>query len=289
MLTAEDTLKRDLVPRLMAAKADLSKVTFLDCIRTDEKERQFLLAEDLALLESAIRDIGNVGLVTIDPITAYMGGKIDSHKATQVRDQLGPLKNLAERTDVAFSTITHPAKSGGRRAIDHFIGSQAFIAAGRVGHVCTKEKDEEGNETGRRLFSVAKINAGRMEPTWAYTIEETTVFCDDGEPIITARVVWDPEPINITADQAVAAAAGFQSDDQKQKVKACGNFLVMMLSDGPKLGDEVQKKAKALDFGRKALDKACAELGIVKKPGKFQGQWEWSLATEGLLRPNPLL
>jgi hypothetical protein len=54
MLTAEDTLKRDLVPRLMAAKADLSKVTFLDCIRTDEKERQFLLAEDLALLESAI-------------------------------------------------------------------------------------------------------------------------------------------------------------------------------------------------------------------------------------------
>ena len=35
--------------------------------------------------EKAVRDIGDVGLITIDPITAYMGGKIDSHKTTEVR------------------------------------------------------------------------------------------------------------------------------------------------------------------------------------------------------------
>jgi hypothetical protein len=42
-----------------------------------------------------IRDFGKAGLVTIDPITAYMGsGKgFDSHRATDVRSQLSPLKS----------------------------------------------------------------------------------------------------------------------------------------------------------------------------------------------------
>ena len=103
-------------------------------IHKDDKDRMFLLTEDIEILAKIIAEVGDVGLVTIDPITAYMGGKVDSHRATDVRSQLGPLADLAERTDVAFSAITHPAKNAGQRAIDHFIGSQAFIAAARIGH-----------------------------------------------------------------------------------------------------------------------------------------------------------
>jgi putative DNA primase/helicase len=98
-------------------------------------KRQFLLAEDLNMLELAMKQIGNVGLICIDPITAYLGGKMDSHKATEVRSQLSPLRDFAESNNVAISAITHPPKAASARAIDHFIGSQAFIAAARVGHV----------------------------------------------------------------------------------------------------------------------------------------------------------
>jgi putative DNA primase/helicase len=112
MLTAEDTLDQEVVPRLIAAGADLKRVHILKSIRTDERtRRQFLLNEDLAELEKQVRKIGNVGLITIDPITAYMGGRIDAHKTTEVRAQLGPLKDFAERANVAVSTITHPPKS----------------------------------------------------------------------------------------------------------------------------------------------------------------------------------
>src|SRR5262245_51096875 len=97
-------------------------------------------------------------LVCIDPITAYMGGRTDSHKATEVRAQLGPLKDLAERTNVAISTITHPPKNSGQRALDQYIGSQAFIAACRIGHLCIPEMKENADgehvPTGRVLFSV---------------------------------------------------------------------------------------------------------------------------------------
>jgi putative DNA primase/helicase len=141
MLTAEDTLDQEVVPRLRAAGADLSRIHFLKCIKSEEgKERQFLLAEDLDVLEKMVRQVGDVALITIDPITAYMGGKIDSHKTTEVRSQLGPLKDFAEKMNIAISTITHPPKSSSQKAIDHFIGSQAFIAAGRIGHLCVAEK-----------------------------------------------------------------------------------------------------------------------------------------------------
>ena len=105
MLTAEDCLDQTIIPRLTAAKANLDRVHILKKIRKDNKERMFLLAEDVEILAKAIADVGDVGLVTIDPITAYMGGKVDSHRTTDVRNQLGPLADLAERTNVAFQQL----------------------------------------------------------------------------------------------------------------------------------------------------------------------------------------
>src|SRR5262249_27480286 len=151
--------------------ANLERIWFLRRIKRDDKNRMFLLGEDLDALEHMIKK-HDAGLVCIDPITAFMG-KVDSHRATDVRSQLSPLADLAARMNVAFSAITHPAKTANsQRAIDHFIGSQAFIAAARIGHLCAKEIErEEGgrpvhNEdgslktTGRYLFTTARISAG---------------------------------------------------------------------------------------------------------------------------------
>jgi putative DNA primase/helicase len=93
MLTAEDCLDQTIIPRLIAAGANRDRVFVLRKIRKDNKERMFLLNEDLEELERIIKDTGDVRLITIDPITAYMGGgkNFDSHRATDVRGQLGPL------------------------------------------------------------------------------------------------------------------------------------------------------------------------------------------------------
>jgi hypothetical protein len=47
MMTAEDCLAEILRPRLVAAGADLDRVIVLKAIRKDNKDRMFLLAEDL--------------------------------------------------------------------------------------------------------------------------------------------------------------------------------------------------------------------------------------------------
>jgi len=182
------------VPRLIVAGADLTRVHILRKIRKDNKQRMFLLAEDLEQLERMIKDVGEVGLVTIDPITAYMG-RVDSHRATDVRSQLGPLAELAERLDIAVSAITHPAKNAGPRALDHYIGSQAFGAAARLAHLCVEEVAENAQgfkqPTGRRLFTHTRCSPDVERSAIAYRVEGRNVGLEPttGREITAATIV----------------------------------------------------------------------------------------------------
>jgi hypothetical protein len=278
MVTAEDVLDQTIVPRLIAANADLDRITFLQAIKKDRKERMFLLSEDMVAMEQLIRDTDDVGLVTLDPITAFMG-KINSHQNTDVRDQLGPLQKLAEKTNIAFSAITHPAKAASQKAIDHFIGSQAFIAAARVGNLCVEELDDEKNPTGRILFADAKRNLTVKMSTLAYRIEQLTVGQDQktGASIVAPHVVWSEDVVAITADQAVAAGS-------EPRDGAIG-VLKELLSSGewvPVKTIEEHAKGNGLTINqmRRAKDKLGRKIQT-KKLGVQEG-WAWRMS-----RPAP--
>jgi putative DNA primase/helicase len=280
MLTAEDTLDQEVVPRLIAAGADLSRVHILKCIRSDGKDRQFLLGEDLKLLEGEIAELGDVALITIDPITAYMG-KIDSHKTTDVRAQLGPLKDFAERMNVAVSTITHPAKSTSQKAIDQFIGSQAFIAAGRIGHVCIEEVTGEENEkTGRILYTNAKNNPHTKMPTLAFRIAEFIGQDPNTRNTIAApHVVWEKDAVNITADEAVRAASGTSGGKKSDGQKQAQEFLKEILSKGvPVLVKVILSAGSAHGFSKQQLKLAREKLGKVAVVQVREGwTWQWMM------------
>jgi putative DNA primase/helicase len=295
MMTAEDCIAETLCPRLTAAGADLDRVTILKAIRKDNKDRMFLLAEDLEVLEQVIADTGDVGLVTVDPITAYMGGKLDSHCATDVRSQLGPIKDLAERIGVGFSAVTHPAKIAGPRALDHFMGSQAFIAVARLGHLCVDEMEQDANghrqATGRGLFTNPKNNPLQKQ-TIAYRITGAAGGTDarSGLEIPTSRIAWE-ETINISADDALAATSA------KKDHSGAVMFLMDMLSNGPVPKTLIDERAAARGFSEDQLKRAKTKMGVMAfKAQEFQGAWFWCLAEhhpkqegaapKGALRPS---
>lgn len=290
MLTGEDALDQELIPRLLAAGADLNRIHILRCIRQD-KDRQFLLGEDLDMLEKVVTDIGDVALVTLDPITAYMGGKIDSHKTTEVRSQLGPLKDFAERTNVAVSAITHPAKNAGNKAVDWYIGSQAFVAAARLGHVCIPEieTDENGDkvETGRVLYCHVKHNASERMPTLAFRKEGHDLHGGRNDPfsvIKTVRIVWEQDPIDITADEAIREAASSNSTKaltgEQAKVVA---FVKEVLQSGEPVAKrdidfEAAKHGYSLTQLKTAknnLEKLGEHIAVAQVEGQTHGGWTW--------------
>jgi hypothetical protein len=203
-MTAEDGTADTIRVRAEAAGADLARVHVLQSV-TDEggKISTFNLQRDLDLLADHVRRIGDVAMVAIDPIAAYLGDNKDSHKASDVRGILSPMKDFAEEHGVAVVGLAHPSKSVDR-AMNAVGGSGAFVAASRATWLFVREVDGEGDETGRTLMLSIKNNlSGRRNNGLAYRI----VGCDLGNGITAPRVSWDHELVTVTADQALAMSA----------------------------------------------------------------------------------
>src|SRR5205814_734918 len=91
VLSAEDDAADTIRPRLEAARADLGRVYILDAVRDDNgAERPFSLKRDLGRLSELIVRIGDVALIVIDPLTAYVGNT-DSHVSAEVRQLMAPV------------------------------------------------------------------------------------------------------------------------------------------------------------------------------------------------------
>jgi AAA domain len=98
VVTFEDLVAETVVPRLIAAGADLSRVRTIE-VEHDGDRDLVSLPDDVAGIEEAAVEHG-VRLLIVDPLMAALTGGTDSHRDSQVRRVLAPLAKLAERTDL---------------------------------------------------------------------------------------------------------------------------------------------------------------------------------------------
>jgi hypothetical protein len=165
-------------------------------------------------------EVGNVKLVIIDPISSYLGiGKIDSFRATDVRAVLSPLKDLAEELRVAVIGIMHfNKKIDITNVLLRVSDSLAFGAAAR--HVYGVVDDEDNK---RKLFIKGKNNiASRdVQPTLAYSFAAKPVGVDarNGKPIRAPYIIWADAPVDVTALEAMQAAAESKSPGVRDHAK----------------------------------------------------------------------
>ena len=119
MVSGEDDAADTIRPRLEAAGADLTRVHILDAIEevTADGEiirRAFNLKTDLARLESKLTELGDVRMLSVDPIAAYLGDT-DSHKNADVRALLTPLADLAGRFGASIIGVLRIPRDGEQR------------------------------------------------------------------------------------------------------------------------------------------------------------------------------
>jgi AAA domain len=204
-----------------------------------------------------------VMLVIIDPITSYMGSKIDSHRVTDVRAVLEPLAAWAEDHHVAVLGITHPPKNAPAKAMHAIVGSIAYVAAARVVFLVIEEP-----ETERRLLLPVKNNLARLAPGLAYFLAQRTIT----KGIVASHIVWDSGPVTITANEALASSRGDTPAMNEAK-----DFLRDELADGPRSAQDLKKAAKAAGISWSTVRRAQAHLKI--KPTKIglEGGWQWKL------------
>jgi hypothetical protein len=153
ILSAEDDPADTVVPRLIAAGADRSRIHILKAVKGENGvERAFNLILDLDRHEKD-HDLRQSKLVEIDPASAYLslaqGRRTDRNHAGDVRTILDRLAAFAARHDLAVVAISHLNKSGGASPITRITGSQTWAAA----PPCSLSRDDGSRDGTTSIFA----------------------------------------------------------------------------------------------------------------------------------------
>lgn len=265
--SGEDDATDTLLPRLLAAGADLSRVFFVTGARIDGEVYAFDPSRDMSALQEQAQRIGDVRLIVVDPIVSAVTG--DSHKNTETRRALQPLVDLAALMGAAILGITHFSKGGqGSDPTQRVIGSVAFGAVARVVLVAAKVKSDEGDD--RRIFARSKSNIGPDDGGFEYRLQQS-------EPlpgIVASYVAWG-NAVEGSARELLSDP--FENDDEKSSAKeAAADFLRQVLADDVVPVKAIEAEAKAAGIALRTLRRASDALGVKKQRGEC-GKWYWTM------------
>jgi hypothetical protein len=152
----EDSWSQTIVPRLIAAGADLDRVYRVEVI-ADDVHTELTLPRDLVRMRNIAREVDAV-LLILDPLLSRLDDRLDTHKEADVRRALEPLVAAADMINLAR---THsPQQSGSSDPLQVIMGSRAFAAVARSVHTVIYDPDDDSKT--RRLFGTPKNNLGRM-------------------------------------------------------------------------------------------------------------------------------
>ena len=258
--TTEDSLAHTLVPRFIAAGADLAQIRFMKIVDADRFEAGLTLPEDTAKLQDAVETTG-AKLIVLDPVVGHLSGSIDSHKDHSVRRALAPLAALAESTGAAILGIGHLNKSHSTDVLTRLGGSVAFGAAARSVLLFGEDPDAaEGSP--ERLLIHAKCNLGPLAVASRLKVEGRTIIFESRE-IETSGIAWQGEDPTATAAKVLAGRP------ESSRLDAATDFLRDILADAPLPSSEVEALAVDEDITERTLKRAKKKLGIESKRKGF--------------------
>lgn len=297
IMSAEDDPADTLVPRLQVAGADLTRVHFLKGAWAKTAEGKTVrkgidLQAGLPLIEAAVERLPDLQLLVVDPIGSYMGRGVDSHRDNEVRGALEGINRLASERGFALLFIAHVNKSSlNQFADDSVLGSRAFTGIVRAVYHLVRDPENKA----RLIFAPGKCNLSVTPTALAYTLKAVTL--PTGE---YPQVVWEPDPVDATADDLLGTGArqntggGGQGGRNGSERAEAVEFLRLMLADGPRPVFEVKKAASTNGHSWGTVKRARAEAGITSRPktgGKFvAGQppaYWWGLGDEWEFPPEP--
>lgn len=200
----EDSWDVTIVPRLMAAGADLTRVFHVE-VETPNGVTELILPKDIEAVEEAIRQ-EEAALFFLDPLMSRLHRKLDTHKDADVRVALEPLGQLAHRTNATVLGVIHVNKGGTKDPLNAVMGSRAFTATAR----CVLFVAEDPEDEGSRIVAVPKLNDGDTNlPSLTFTVESVHVATTDrGREITAGKLVWTGETDRSIRDVMAEASGG---------------------------------------------------------------------------------
>lgn len=272
----EDSWERTIVPRLIAAGADLGRVGRLDVVTRDGVDGTTLtLPEDVPSLDTVIREHGVV-LVSVDPLISMINGERNTHHDRETRGAIEPLARLADRAGAVILGNAHFNKSGGSDALDRLVGSVAF------GNVARAVLSFAADDDGSLVVSQAKNNLGRVDPdlpSLRFRIGSVCVPTSEG-PSQVGRLVAHGESARSVRD---ILGENARDDDERAQRHEIADWLAGWLRVQP--GREARPAdlmaaAKIEGYAWRSVERSRRKAGVVTIRRGFQGGSVWAFAED---------
>jgi AAA domain len=276
---SEDSWEHTIVPRLIAAGADLTRVFRVEVVTADDVHLGLSLPRDLRAVERAARE-ADAALLLLDPLMSRLADDLDTHRDGDVRRALEPLVALADRAGMAVLGLIHHNKSGSTDPLQLVMGSKAFTAVARSVHTVIADPDDE--TVARRLFGTPKNNLGRSDlPVLAFTIESHAVPTDDGDAW-TGRLAWADAEVGGTIADAMRRAADTGEDRTatSEAVEWLRQYMVMQGTRVPSA--DVKLAARKEGHSDSALHRARKHLRLTVEQENFPRRTFWAASAEQL-------
>lgn len=268
-IAEEDDADDALIPRLIAAGADRSKIQIVKAVRFNGKtaHNSLRLDIDMAAIKRFLDEHPDIRLIVIDPISNHLGD-VSMLDEQAVRGVLGPLKKLAEPNNLAIVAVMHLNKREGLSAIHRVGGAGAFIGAARASWLFARHRDQSGS----RSMVPLKNNYAKRLDGLAYRIAEKTIQIEGTDELIP-YIDWLGTS-TVDADDLMAPPKQKRASTRTD-AKA---FLEDFLAAGPQDATAVQAAAHAEGISERTLDRAKQDLGVESHKDGNEG-WTWSLPT----------
>jgi putative DNA primase/helicase len=264
VMAGEDDASDTVIPRLVAAGADLRRIHTVESITTKDgkgatiSERELQLDVDIEKIEATLKAKPDIRLVIIDPLSNYLG-RANMNREQEVRQVLIPIKLLADRTGVSIVCVMHLNKSSDASAIHRIGGAVAFAGVARACWLFL----EDPQDSARHLMLRVKNNLAKSGGGLAYKIEAQSVALGEGKSSMMPFVEWTGETEEKASDLLIAGNPVGRPD----KVGSATEWLAKFLSGGSETADDIKAAGKKLGFTdrtvERAIDQAKVELGLV--------------------------
>lgn len=273
LMSAEDGLADTILPRILAAGGDTSRVFALEGV-ADEKGvlQPPMLPGAIPRIKAAVIDHKATALV-IDVLMSYLDGSVNSYKDQDIRAKvMTPLTAMLEETGCTAILLRHLNKNVGGNAISRGGGSIGIVGAARAAYVVASDR----NDPDRHIMAPEKFNLGVMPKALAYVLADDP---DHG----CARVRWLGETDD-TADRLLAAPP--ESEDEKEERNTVQAFLLDYLESkgGEAPASDVIKAGHAAGFEDSQIKHArqrCRDPRIdSRKSGGSGFGWVWAIEME---------
>ncbi|MGC5565321.1 AAA family ATPase [Streptomyces sp. FR-108] len=274
----EDSWSMTIVPRLIAAGADLDRVFHVDVTDDEDLHARLTLPTDISLLGKTCDTYG-VALFVADPLLSLLSETINDYRAKEVRSALEPLVKLSEQHGFTILGLAHFTKNGSADPLSRIAGSGAFGQLVRAAIAFSRVEDAPDDED-RFVLSQIKNNLGRhFVPSFEYQIIPVTVEAEDGEAHVSKFVLGSQADTSVL-DQMRSADRG---PGDAATAREAADWLLDYLSDSRRGGEATPKAIFAAgkdeaSLTENALREAKKLLKVKSvKPAQKDAPWVWQL------------